>query len=144
MNSPSLASLVFVGREAELAELVQAAQAADNGDPQSLLVRGEAGVGKTWLVEELLRTLGPDCAIAAVGGCIEVGGDGIPFAPFAEALRTLWQRLPEEIRARCTVATSTRRCTWSTARSEASRQTIRATRFARRGSGCSVRGSWRD
>ncbi|MEU6341654.1 AAA family ATPase [Streptomyces sp. NPDC046977] len=91
-------SPVFVGREAELAELVQAARAAESGDSRAVLVRGEAGVGKTRLVEELLRALGPGAAAVAVGGCIEVGGDGFPFAPFSEMLRTLWQRFPDEVR----------------------------------------------
>ncbi|MDX2815280.1 AAA family ATPase [Streptomyces sp. PA03-5A] len=92
-------SPVFVGREAELAELLRAAGAADGGDPQAVLVRGEAGVGKTRLVGELLRSLEPRAAVAAVGGCVEVGGDGLPFAAFSEALRVLWQRLPDEVRA---------------------------------------------
>lgn len=93
-------SPVFVGREAELAELVRAARAAEGGDSQAVLVRGEAGVGKTRLVEELLRALEPGAAaVVAVGGCIEVGGDGFPLAPFSEVLRTLWQRFRDEVRA---------------------------------------------
>ncbi|MFJ5219980.1 AAA family ATPase [Streptomyces sp. NPDC088354] len=95
-------SPVFVGRETELAELRRAAKAANEGDPQAVLVRGEAGIGKTRLVEELLSTLDPEASVAAVGGCIEVGGNGLPLAPFSEALRTLWQRFPEEVRAAST------------------------------------------
>ncbi|WP_406066152.1 AAA family ATPase [Micromonospora sp. NBC_00860] len=87
----------FVGREAELAELRQAAEAAARGTPQALLVRGEAGVGKTRLVDELLRTLDDKRAVVAVGRCIEVGGDAFPFAPFTAALHVLWQRLPDEV-----------------------------------------------
>lgn len=103
MSAPTPAgprvSPVFVGRQAELAELLRAAEAADDGDPQAVLVRGEAGVGKTRLVGELLRSLETRAAVAAVGGCVELGGDGLPFAPFSEALRVLWQRLPDEVRA---------------------------------------------
>ncbi|MFE9189497.1 AAA family ATPase [Micromonospora sp. NPDC007208] len=92
-------SPAFVGRGPELAELVRAVQAADAGTPQALLIRGEAGVGKTRLVEELLRTLDDGTAVTAIGGCVEVGGDGLPFAPFSAALRALWQQLPDEVRA---------------------------------------------
>lgn len=92
-------SPVFVGREVELAVLVRAARAAEGGDAQAVLVRGEAGVGKTRLVEELLRALEPGAAVVAVGGCIEVGHDGFPFAPFSEVLRTLWHRFRDEVRA---------------------------------------------
>ncbi|GAA4581960.1 LuxR family transcriptional regulator [Planotetraspora phitsanulokensis] len=95
------ASPVFVGRGPEVAELTRAVEAADNGTPQTVLVRGEAGVGKTRLIEELLRTVEARAAVVAVGGCVEVGGDGIPFAPFSSALRALWQQLPEEVRAAC-------------------------------------------
>ncbi|WP_326578664.1 AAA family ATPase [Actinacidiphila glaucinigra] len=103
MSAPTPAgprvSPVFVGRQAELAELLRAADAADDGDPQAVLIRGEAGVGKTRLVGELLRSLEARAAVAAVGGCVELGGDGLPFAPFSEALRVLWRRLPDEVRA---------------------------------------------
>ncbi|MFD3451947.1 AAA family ATPase [Streptomyces sp. NPDC058691] len=92
-------SPVFVGREVELAELVRAARAAEGGDSQAVLLRGEAGVGKTRLVEELLRALEPGQAVVASGGCIEAGGDGFPFAPFSEVLRTLWRRFQDEVRA---------------------------------------------
>ncbi|GIG02904.1 helix-turn-helix transcriptional regulator [Catellatospora citrea] len=89
---------VFVGRVAELAELINAAQVADSGTTQALLIRGEAGVGKTRLVEELLRTLPEERTVAAVGECVEVG-DGLPFAPFSAAMRTLYRLLPDEVRA---------------------------------------------
>jgi DNA-binding CsgD family transcriptional regulator len=35
----------------------------------------------------------------AVGGCIEVGGEGLLSAPFSDALRALWEQLPDEMRA---------------------------------------------
>ena len=73
------ASPVFVGREAELAEVVRAARAADGGSPRAVLIRGEAGVGKTLLVEELPRSQRPEATVVAVGGCVEVGAEGIPF-----------------------------------------------------------------
>ncbi|MEU4339283.1 AAA family ATPase [Micromonospora lupini] len=94
-----LVSPIFVGRAAQLAELAQTAGAAERGEGQCVLVRGEAGVGKTRLVEEFVRTLEPGRAVVALGRCVEVGGDGFPFAPFTAALRSLWQQLPDEVNA---------------------------------------------
>ncbi|MET9588880.1 AAA family ATPase [Streptomyces sp. NPDC006539] len=88
---------VFVGRGAELGELVRAAGASKDCGTQAVLVGGESGVGKTRLIEEFLQTLDPETAVTAVGRCIAVGGDGFPFAAFSEALRALWRRLPDEM-----------------------------------------------
>ncbi|MFJ6902960.1 helix-turn-helix transcriptional regulator [Streptomyces griseoluteus] len=99
MSPTTARTPVFVGREAELADLVQAARAAEGGDSQAVLVRGETGVGKTRLVEELLRAVEPGAAVVAVGGCVEFGADGFPFAPFSEILRSLWQHFPDEVLA---------------------------------------------
>ncbi|MFY1671975.1 helix-turn-helix transcriptional regulator [Plantactinospora sp. WMMB334] len=96
-NAP--VSSVFVGRTAELAELRRAAEVTERGESRSVLVRGEAGVGKTRLVEEFVRTLDPGRAVTIAGGCVELGGDAFPFAPFTAALRSLWQRLPDEVDA---------------------------------------------
>ncbi|WP_406013136.1 AAA family ATPase [Streptomyces sp. NBC_00984] len=106
-------SPVFVGREGEFASLVDAlaracAEGADGsggagapGEPQALLIGGEAGVGKTRLVEEFLAAAVRRDAVVAVGGCVEVGADGLPYAPFSTALRALRRTLPEEVAAAC-------------------------------------------
>ena len=58
-----LSSPVLVGRSAELGSLLQAAS-----DPPALIVvEGEAGVGKTRLVEELLDAPGLASAQSYVG-----------------------------------------------------------------------------
>ncbi|WP_141724875.1 ATP-binding protein, partial [Streptomyces niveus] len=90
-------SPVFVGRDGELTVLTDALARAAAGEPQALLVGGEAGVGKTRLIEELISRACRDNAVVAVGGCVEIGGDGLPFAPFSAALRGLRRLLPEEI-----------------------------------------------
>ncbi|WP_329036027.1 AAA family ATPase [Streptomyces sp. NBC_01725] len=92
-------SPVFVGRDGELTALTEALARAAAGQPQALLVGGEAGVGKTRLIEELISVACRDGAVVAVGGCVEIGGDGLPFAPFSAALRGLRRLLPEEIAA---------------------------------------------
>ncbi|WP_274562257.1 ATP-binding protein [Streptomyces spiramyceticus] len=92
-------SPVFVGRAGELAQLTHALARADAGEPQALLVGGEAGVGKTRLVEEFFSAACESGAVVAVGGCVEIGADGLPFAPFSTALRALRRRLPDEVAA---------------------------------------------
>ncbi|WP_307670003.1 helix-turn-helix transcriptional regulator [Streptomyces sp. V2I9] len=94
-------SPVFVGRAAELASLTEALGRAASGDPQALLIGGEAGVGKTRLVEQFVTTAERRGAVVAVGSCVEIGADGLPFAPFPTALRALRRALPEEMAAAC-------------------------------------------
>ncbi|WP_432157270.1 MULTISPECIES: helix-turn-helix transcriptional regulator [unclassified Streptomyces] len=92
-------SPVFVGRAAELETLHDALARAAAGEPQALLVGGEAGVGKTRLVEEFAGAACRAGAVVAVGGCVEIGADGLPFAPFSTALRALRAALPGELAA---------------------------------------------
>ncbi|WP_094220594.1 helix-turn-helix transcriptional regulator [Streptomyces diastatochromogenes] len=92
-------SPVFVGRTDELDTLKDALARAAAGEPQALLLGGEAGVGKTRLVEEFAAAACRRGAVVAVGGCVEIGADGLPFAPFSTALRALREALPEEFAA---------------------------------------------
>ena len=78
---------VFVGRHAQLSTLTRSGCRTRREGARTVLVRGEAGVGKTRLLEEHLRGLPEDRV--AVGGCLEAGSDGIPFAPFTTLLREL-------------------------------------------------------
>ncbi|MEU9621261.1 MULTISPECIES: AAA family ATPase [unclassified Streptomyces] len=104
-------SPVFVGRADEFASLVDALTRAtgegsgradgSGGEPQALLIGGEAGVGKTRLVEEFLTEAVRREAVVAVGGCVEVGADGLPYAPFSTALRALRRTLPDEMATAC-------------------------------------------
>ncbi|WP_119291956.1 helix-turn-helix transcriptional regulator [Streptomyces sp. YIM 130001] len=92
-------SPVFVGRTAELARLRDALDRAAAGEPQALLLGGEAGVGKTRLLEEFATAAAQSGAVTATGGCVEIGADGLPFAPFSTALRELRRGLPEAFAA---------------------------------------------
>ncbi|WP_371594647.1 helix-turn-helix transcriptional regulator [Streptomyces virginiae] len=92
-------SPVFVGRADELAVLTDALTRAAGREPQAMLIGGEAGVGKTRLTEEFLCEADRRGAVVAVGGCVEIGAEGLPFAPFSTALRTLHRLLPEELAA---------------------------------------------
>ncbi|MGW7384072.1 helix-turn-helix transcriptional regulator [Streptomyces sp. NPDC054794] len=92
-------SPVFVGRTDELDTLNAALARAAAGEPQALVVGGEAGVGKTRLVEEFATAACRQGAVVALGGCVEIGADGLPFAPFSTALRALRRALPDEFAA---------------------------------------------
>ena len=92
-------SPVFVGRRDELTALGDALARAATGEPQAAVVAGEAGVGKTRLLEEFLSASRAAGAVAAVGGCVEIGAEGLPFAPVSTVLRSLHRQLGEELTA---------------------------------------------
>ncbi|HEV2633706.1 MAG TPA: AAA family ATPase [Actinocrinis sp.] len=79
-------SSVFVGRQPETTRLRCAFERAAAGRPGAVVLGGEAGVGKSRLIEEF--TAGLDATVA-YGACIEMDGEGIPFAPFTAVLRDL-------------------------------------------------------
>lgn len=78
----------LLGREQEVAALRGALEAALQGRPQTVLVGGDVGVGKTTLVTHL-EGQATDLGFAvAVGHCLDLGA-GISFAPVVEAVRAL-------------------------------------------------------
>src|SRR3954471_9712143 len=96
----TLVSPVFVGRKTELAALTATLEAALAGDPAIVLLSGEAGVGKTRLVEEAAGRATAAGARVLAGSCIEMGGEGLPFGPLAQVLRALMRETsPEELDA---------------------------------------------
>ena len=88
----------FVGRDAELAQLVQWWTTARQGTRQVGVIAGEPGIGKTALVEAFLAqgAAGEDCWVAH-GQCIEPYGPGEPYRPVLEAVGRLC-RQPEGTR----------------------------------------------
>ncbi|MBY0279872.1 AAA family ATPase [Candidatus Binatia bacterium] len=89
---PKVASGTVVGRTRERAEIADAYRAALTGRRQIVLVSGEAGIGKTTLVEAALADLthATDRPPAvARGQCVEQYGGGEPFLPIVEALAEL-------------------------------------------------------
>ncbi|MFI6180255.1 BTAD domain-containing putative transcriptional regulator [Nonomuraea sp. NPDC051191] len=83
----------FVGREGELAALVSAAGEAAADGARVALVTGEAGLGKSTLLEHLGARLERDGWLVAAGRCPEV--DGAPPAwAWVEALRAVAATVP--------------------------------------------------
>ena len=83
---------ILVQRDAELAALRQLLAAARGGELQCVTITGEAGIGKSRLLRELLGTADADGWQVLLGYCSERDLD-FPFAPIVDALR---QRLRSE------------------------------------------------
>ncbi|HEX6579096.1 MAG TPA: AAA family ATPase [Jiangellaceae bacterium] len=83
-SSPGIA-----GRAGELGQLRSALAAARTGQPVTVLLGGEAGIGKTRLVGEFTAEAADAGALVIVGQSVEIGGDGLPFGPVVGAMRDL-------------------------------------------------------
>ena len=79
----------LVGRGAEEARLDAALEGAVAGRGTTVIVGGEAGIGKTRLVGRLVATARDRGATVLSGACLAAGSGAIPYAPFVEALREL-------------------------------------------------------
>jgi DNA-binding CsgD family transcriptional regulator/tetratricopeptide (TPR) repeat protein len=80
---------VFVGRGGELGELGRALDAARAGSGATVLVAGEAGIGKTRLASELAKRARGAGFEVLLGRSIDLVGTELPYQPFVEALRPL-------------------------------------------------------
>jgi len=85
-----VASPEFIGRRHELDTLNDLIVKAAAGDTVVALVGGDAGMGKTRLVDEVEALARERGMLVLEGGCVSIGsGEGLPFAPIVEALRRL-------------------------------------------------------
>ncbi len=85
--APPATTYALVGRDAEWRTLVRAWHAAEAGRSQLLLVRGEAGIGKTRLVEELVDWCRAKNINVATTRCYP--GEGrLAYAPIAAWLQS--------------------------------------------------------
>ncbi|NUT44713.1 MAG: AAA family ATPase [Thermoactinospora sp.] len=82
-------SPVFVGRQDELEVLAEAYDEARKGSATAVLMGGEAGVGKTRIVQRFSERASQDGAHVLFGGCVELSSEGLAYAPFTAALRQL-------------------------------------------------------
>jgi predicted ATPase len=87
----------LVGREASLALLHGWLERALKGERQVVFITGEAGVGKTSLVESFLFSAAQDPQIwIAQGQCLEQYGVGEAYLPALEAVSRLCQESGRE------------------------------------------------
>lgn len=79
----------FIGREAELGLLIsKLMDAVDTGVPATVLVIGDAGVGKTRLARELARFAGELARSRVLWATCTAFGDGRDLAPVVDLVRT--------------------------------------------------------
>ena len=79
----------FVGRTEELRRLIVALQATIAGSSATVLVGGDAGIGKSRLVAELSKRARAAGAVVVTGQCLDVADGGAPYAPVHEVLAQL-------------------------------------------------------
>ena len=85
----------LIGREAELMSLRDRFERATQGERQLVFVTGEAGIGKTSLVDQFVaQLLDSERVWLGRGQCLEQHGDGEAYLPVLEALGRL-QREPQ-------------------------------------------------
>ncbi len=81
---------MFVGREAELVQLQERLALALQGQRQLVLLSGEAGIGKTTLVDAFVAQVRAHTAVwIGRGQCVEQYGAGEAYLPLLEALGRL-------------------------------------------------------
>src|SRR6266568_4157137 len=83
---PSELVAPLVGRAAAFTQLVGRYQQARQGQPQVVLLLGEAGIGKTRLASEFVAWARAQGAEVLSGQAFEMGGR-LPYQPLVEALR---------------------------------------------------------
>jgi DNA-binding SARP family transcriptional activator len=82
---------LFAGRISEQQALVDSYERAAAGQPQLVVLRGEAGIGKTRLARKFLAWASAQGAELLQGGAFE-SGSHLPFQPLVEALRLRLER----------------------------------------------------
>ncbi|HET9083108.1 MAG TPA: AAA family ATPase [Candidatus Limnocylindrales bacterium] len=92
--SGRLMSPIVVGRTTELGTIADGLDVAVNGGATTLLLAGEAGVGKSRLVGEAIRMANERGVQVLRGACVNIGSTGVPYGPIVEALRELQRELP--------------------------------------------------
>lgn len=85
----------FVGRQNELATLTDAAVAAEDGARQMAIVAGDAGIGKTTLLEQLIASLPLRWRIVRAQ-CIEQFETPEPYLPLLNAFEQMAQSEPHD------------------------------------------------
>jgi DNA-binding SARP family transcriptional activator len=82
---------IFVGRGRQLAQLTAGADDLQRGRGSLFLLRGEPGIGKTWLAEEAAARAAEQGALVLSGRCWESGG-APAYWPWVQCLRKLLQQ----------------------------------------------------
>ncbi|WSQ14432.1 AAA family ATPase [Streptomyces sp. NBC_01231] len=84
---PSTAPLI--GREDELARLAGVLERTRGGEARAVLIAGDAGVGKTRMLDEVAGQADRAGMTVLTGHCVDLGDVGLPYLPFTEILGLL-------------------------------------------------------
>jgi DNA-binding CsgD family transcriptional regulator/tetratricopeptide (TPR) repeat protein len=95
-----ISSPVFVGRRDELQRLRAVLDGARAGAIGTVIVGGEAGVGKTRLLAEFRSDVESSGLRFLGGACVDLGDGAPPYDPVVAALRPWLKALPPEDRRR--------------------------------------------
>ncbi len=79
----------LIGRDEPLARLRAAAEDAARGLPRAVLVTGEAGIGKTRLIDAFVGELRAAGWQAGTGHAVRLEGGSPPYLPFVQVLQDL-------------------------------------------------------
>ncbi|MGH3247871.1 MAG: ATP-binding protein, partial [Trebonia sp.] len=93
----------LVGRDTEMARLRSLLDDVAAGRAVTALVGGDAGVGKSRLVAEVMTVAGRGGFTVLCGQCAEIG-DSVPYLPFADAFRTAPPHIEQVVKARPVLA----------------------------------------
>ena len=85
---PVRPTVALVGRASELAAIGTLIDRAAGGEAGAMLISGDAGVGKTALVERACSHADPSVVVLA-GGCLPLSAMTVPFLALRSALRSV-------------------------------------------------------
>ena len=89
----------LLGRDRELVELAVLLGLGGTPRPGAVLLGGDAGVGKTRVLTELVDRASAEGWWTLVGHCVDFGESALPYLPFSELFGRLTARHPEEAAA---------------------------------------------
>jgi DNA-binding NarL/FixJ family response regulator len=79
----------LIGREDEVARLAGVLERARAGEARAVLLAGDAGVGKTRVLDEVSEQAARAGMTVLTGHCVDLGDVGLPYLPFTEVLGVL-------------------------------------------------------
>jgi DNA-binding CsgD family transcriptional regulator/tetratricopeptide (TPR) repeat protein len=89
----------LVGRAGELASVLATLAGAGDARASAVLLSGDAGVGKTRLLTEVLGVARSQSMLCLIGHCVDLGDTPPPYLPFTEAFGRLASEDPGLIAA---------------------------------------------
>ncbi|MFM9627036.1 AAA family ATPase [Streptomyces galilaeus] len=86
---PTAFATAFIGRDEEIARLSGVLERARAGEARAVLLAGDAGVGKTRVLDETAARAARTGTTVLTGHCVDLGDVGLPYLPFTEILGVL-------------------------------------------------------